>query len=196
MIALLSHLLTPLQAFNEAVLRIGRAVAILAIALMVLAILIQVFFRYALNNPLPWPDEAARFAMLWMTGLIAPMAYRRGGFVAIDTVLRLLPERSAALLSLALLVISGLVLGVAIEIGWGEINGFLSKAKTASLYYVNSSLEWVKLPRRWMMASFFVCVVLLLTVNIELLLRTLITLAGGGGYLKEISPREDEIMAE
>ncbi len=194
--ALLNALLLPLQAFNETVLRIGRGIAILAIALMVLAILIQVFFRYVLNNPLPWPDEAARFAMLWMTGLIAPTAYRRGGFVAIDTVLRTMPERSAAVLSLALLAISGLVLGIAIEIGWGEITGFLSKAKTASLYFLDGSFEWVKLPRRWMMASFFVCVVLLFTVNVELFLRTLIALAGGGGSLKELGPHEDEIMAE
>ncbi len=39
---------------------------------MVVCILIQVFFRYVLNNALPWPDEAARFLMLWMTGFIAP----------------------------------------------------------------------------------------------------------------------------
>jgi len=191
--ALLTGLLMPVQAFNEVALRIGRGVAILAIALMVLAILVQVLFRYALNNPLPWPDEAARFAMLWMTGLIAPTAYRRGGFVAIDTVQRTMPERSAAVLSLALLAISGLVLGMAVEIGWGEITGFLSKASTASLYFLDSSLDWVKLPRRWMMASFFVCVVLLFSVNVELFLRTLITLAGGGANLKDIAPDEDGI---
>jgi len=191
--ALLTGLLMPVQAFNEVALRIGRGVAILAIALMVLAILVQVLFRYALNNPLPWPDEAARFAMLWMTGLIAPTAYRRGGFVAIDTVQRTMPERSAAVLSLALLAISGLVLGMAVEIGWGEITGFLSKASTASLYFLDSSLDWVKLPRRWMMASFFVCVVLLFSVNVELFLRTLITLAGGGANLKDIAPDGDGI---
>ncbi len=194
--ALLTRLLMPIQTFNEVTLRIGRGIAILAIAVMVVAILIQVFFRYALNNPLPWPDEAARFAMLWMTGLIAPMAYRRGGFVAIDTALRAMPSRAAAMLTLVLLAVSGLVLGIAIDIGWAEINGFLSKAKTASLYYLNTSFEWVKLPRRWMMASFFVCVVLLFTVNVELFLRTLITLAGGGGSLKDLKPHEDEIMAE
>jgi len=192
--ALLTGLLMPGQAFNEVALRIGRGVAILAIALMVLVILVQVLFRYALNNPLPWPDEAARFAMLWMTGLIAPTAYRRGGFVAIDTVQRTMPERSAAVLSLALLAISGLVLGMAVEIGWGEITGFLSKASTASLYFLDSSLDWVKLPRRWMMASFFVCVVLLFSVNVELFLRTLITLAGGGANLKDIAPDGDGIM--
>jgi len=193
---LLTGLLTPVQAFNEVALRIGRGVAILAIALMVVAILVQVFFRYALNNPLPWPDEAARFAMLWMTGLIAPRAYRHGGFVAIDTAQRAMPERSAAVLSLALLAMSGLVLGMAIEIGWGEITGFLSKASTASLYFLDSSLDWVKLPRRWMMASFFVCVVLLFTVNVELFLRTLITLAGGGVHLKDLAPGENGSTAE
>ncbi|MCY3994669.1 MAG: TRAP transporter small permease subunit [Rhodobacter sp.] len=193
---LLTGLLTPVQAFNEVALRIGRGVAILAIALMVVAILVQVFFRYALNNPLPWPDEAARFAMLWMTGLIAPTAYRHGGFVAIDTAQRAMPERSAAVLSLALLAMSGLVLGMAIEIGWGEITGFLSKASTASLYFLDSSLDWVKLPRRWMMASFFVCVVLLFTVNVELFLRTLITLAGGGVHLKDLAPGENGSTAE
>lgn len=194
--ALLNAALLPFQLFNDVVLRIGRGIAIVAIALMVLAILIQVFFRYVLNSALPWPDEAARFAMLWMTGLIAPMAYRRGGFVAIDMALRALPERVAAILSLALLFIAGAVLVLAIDIGWGEINGFLSRAKTASLYYITLDLEWAKVPRRWMMASFFVGVVLLFIVNIELILRALITLLGGGDTLKELAPPEDELMAE
>jgi len=192
----LTGLLIPIRAFNDVALRIGRGIAIVAIALMVVAILIQVFFRYALDNPLPWPDEAARFAMLWMTGLIAPLAYRRGGFVAIATRPRMMPDRAAAALSLVLLAISGLVLGMAIDIGWGEITGFLSKAKTASLYYPDLSLEWVKLPRRWMMASFFVCVVLLFTVNVELFLRTLVTLSGGGDHLGGSASREDGIMVE
>ena len=78
--------LTPLQVINDVVLKTGRDIAVVAMVLMVVAILIQVFFRYILNNALPWPDEAARFMMLWMTGLIAASAYRRGGFVAIDMV--------------------------------------------------------------------------------------------------------------
>ena len=90
--------MTPLRLVNEAVLALGRAIGIVAVAAMVIAILVQVFFRYALNNALPWPDEAARFCMLWMTGLMAPTAFRRGGFVAIDTVVRLLPARIGALI--------------------------------------------------------------------------------------------------
>jgi len=196
--ALLTGLLMPFQLFNDVVLRIGRGVAVVAIALMVLAILIQVFFRYVLNNALPWPDEAARFAMLWMTGLIAPMAYRRGGFVAIDMVVRMLPERIGALLSLFLLAVAGVVLAMAVQIGWGEVTGFGGRFATASLY-IPLSLDFseaFRVPRSWMMLSFFVGVVLLLIVNIELMLRSIITLLGAGDGLKPLHAPEDEIMAE
>ena len=194
--SLLNVLLRPVQTFNEKVLMIGRAIAVVAIGLMVVAILIQVFFRYALNSPLPWPDEAARFAMLWMTGVIAPLAYRRGGFVAIDTLARALPQRLAAFLMLILLGIALLVLVQAVAIGWGEVTGFMSRAKTASLYYVDLRLEWVKVPRQWMMLSFYTCVVLLLMVNIELILRAVIRILGGGAGLVDIAPSEQDIVAE
>ena len=81
-----------LEKINTFFLRIGRQFAWIAILLMVIVILVQVFFRYVLNNALPWPDEVARFLMLWMTGLIAPSAYRWGGFVSIDLLERFLPK--------------------------------------------------------------------------------------------------------
>ena len=194
--SLLHGLLWPLQTWNDIVLKIGRWVSIVAIGLMVVAILIQVFFRYILNNALPWPDEAARFMMLWMTGLMAPMAYRRGGFVAIDMLVEALPKGLGAILSLILLLISGFVLAFAIPIGIGEITGFSAKFATASLH-IPTALdfsEWLRVPRWWMMLSLLVGVVLLMIVNIELILRTVITLLGG--TVKDLAPPEEEIMAE
>ena len=180
------------------VLRIGRGLAMFAIAMMVLAILIQVFFRYVLNNALPWPDEAARFAMLWMTGLIAPQAYRRGGFVAIDMVPRMLPPRIGALMALVLLVLAGFVLGMAVSIGWNEVTGFGGRFTTAALYLPTSVdfSTFYRIPRSWMMASLLVGVVLLLIVNIELLLRAIITILGHGRTLRPHGAPEDELMAE
>lgn len=175
-------LLRPLEWVNATLLRFGRGVGVVLIALMVTAILIQVFFRYVLNNALPWPDEFARFCMLWMTGLMAPTAYRRGGFVAIDILERAIPRGAAAALALILLAIAGMVLIIAVQIGWGEINGFGAKFKTASLYYPTFD-GWEKMPRRFMFASLLVGVVLLLMVNVELILRNLITLMGGGDRL-------------
>lgn len=189
-------LLKPFQIWNDTVLQLGRWLSIAAIALMVLAILVQVFFRYVLNNALPWPDEAARFMMLWLTGLMAPMAYRRGGFVAIDMLVEALPTRLGAALSFLLLVISGAVLALAAKIGWAEFTGFGGRFATASLY-VPTALDfsqWYRVPRSWMMASLFVGVVLLLIVNIELILRSLITMTGGGGRLKPLV--DDDLTVE
>ena len=203
-------LLKPFQLFNDIVLPIGRKIAIVLIALMVVAILIQVFFRYVLNNALPWPDEAARFAMLWLTGLIAPMAYRRGGFVAIDTAVSALPRRPAHVLNFVLLCLALVVLVFAVRIGWGELTSFMAKANTASLFVpfnfagicealdikATADTVWCRVPRLWAFASLWVGCVLLLIVNIELMLRSLIAILGHEDDLKPLTLPEDELMAE
>ena len=184
--------LAPLRLFNESALAFGRFVGIVAVGLMVVAILVQVFFRYVLNDALAWPDEAARFCMLWMTGLMAPTAFRRGGFVAIDMLVQLLPRGLGALLSFALLFVSLLVLVVAVQIGWSEVTGFSGKFATASLYVPTSwSFEsWFRVPRSWMMASLLVGLVLLISVNLELILRAMVRMLGGEDRLPAIALEE------
>ena len=173
---------------NETVLRLGRAIGVVAIALMVIVILVQVFCRYVLGNALPWPDEAARFCMLWMTGLMAPTAFRRGGFVAIDMIPMMLPKLLGRILMLLLLAVSLIVLTVAVQIGWSEVTGFGGRFATAALYLPTSFGfdTWYRIPRSWMMASLLVGVALLLIVNIELILRSIATLLGGGAQLPKI----------
>ena len=181
-------LATVFKVINDLLLRIGRGIGVVAVAAMVVAILIQVFFRYILNNALPWPDEAARFCMLWMTGLMAPTAFRSGGFVAIDVIDSLLPSKALQLLQIILLVVCLVVLIFAVQIGWKEVNGLGGRFATASLY-VPTSLgfdEWYRVPRSWMMLSLFVGVVLLILVNVELILRRVISLFGGGDSLPVI----------
>lgn len=181
-------ILKPLQFFNDHVLRFGRAIAIIAIALMVVVILIQVFFRYVLNNALPWPDEAARFLMLWMTGLMAGSAYRRGGFVAIDMLEQVLPRRTAAVLSLVLLALSLAVLLVGVRLGWNHVNsGWLFASSSLKLPLALVGMTTVKIKLAWMYMSLFVGLILLALVNIELILRSLITFGGRGDQLVSLA---------
>ena len=182
---LLLTVLAPISWVNGALLKIGRGIGIAAIAAMVAAILVQVVARYVFNNALPWPDEAARFCMLWMTGLMAPTAFRRGGFVALDLVAGLLPKAAAALLSLFLLLISLAILIVALPIGFSEVTGFGGRFATASLYLPTFD-GWFRVPRSWMMLSLLGGVVLLLMGNIELILRSIVTLLGGGDRLPDL----------
>jgi TRAP-type C4-dicarboxylate transport system permease small subunit len=181
--------LSPISLVNAQLLKLGRAIGIVAVALMVVSILVQVFFRYILNNALPWPDEAARFCMLWMTGLMAPTAFRQGGFVAIDMLVIALPRVVGQMLTLFLLLLSLLVLVVAVNIGWSEVTGFGGRFATASLYVPTSFGfdEWLRVPRSWMMASLLVGVILLVMVNVELILRATVGLLGGGDRLSDIS---------
>lgn len=191
--AILLGLLAPLQVVLDVVLRIGRWIAVVAIALMVLAILLQVFCRYVLGNALPWPEEAAIFLMLWMTAVIAPSAYRRGGFVALEMLSLALSKRPAAVLSLVLLVISGAVLYIGAQLGLGEMGSLAGKFKSASLKY--PTLEgWQKMPNSWQLASLVTGLWLLFIVNIELVLRALVTLLGGEDSLRPML--DTELKAE
>ena len=127
-------LLKVLVGFNTIFLRLGRQLATIAIGLMVIIILIQVFFRYGLNSALPWPDEAARFLMLWMTGFIAPSAYRWGGFVSIEMLFHFLPSRMVKIVTLMLLMISLLVLVVGLQLGLKHVDsGWLFSSSSLSL---------------------------------------------------------------
>ncbi len=208
--------LWPLRVVNDALSRAGMALGIAAVAAMVVAILIQVFFRYVLDNALAWPDEAARFLMLWMTGLMAPTAFRRGGFVAIDMVVRMLPRAPGAALALALLALSLVVLLTGFRIGASEVCGIGGRFDTVSLWAPDLGLRvnlralcalnltgalgwempaaglgaWMKVPRWWMMLSIHAGVMLMILVNIELILRALVTLLGGAERLPAIAGAE------
>ena len=173
---ILKLILGVIAAINSFVLAIGRNIAWVALALMVVVILIQIFFRYALNSALPWPDEAARFLMLWMTGLIAPSGLRQGGFVAIDTLPRMMTQRMASLLMLIILVLAAIVLAMAISIGWKHTMGFGGNFDSSSL---KIPLDWfggesMRVKLRYMYGSLLVGVILMLTVSVELILRNLI----------------------
>lgn len=178
--SLLTAAIRPLSWINAHLLRIGRAAGIAAIAVMVAVTLAQVVARYGLGSALAWPDEAARFCMLWMTGLMAPTAFRRGGFVAIDILPGLLPRVPALILNLMLLSVSLLVIVVALQIGWREVTGLGGRFDSASLFLpVSTDLsEWYRVPRSWMMASIPVGLAMLALVGIELILRNLALLAG------------------
>ena len=143
--------------------------------LMVIVILLQVFFRYVLNNALPWPDELARFLMLWMTGFIAPSAYRWGGFVSIEMLPQMLPKMIENILMLLLLSLSLGILVIGFKLGLQHVKVgwiFESSSIKIPLQLIGGKQEAIKLA--WMYMSLPVGIFLLILVNIELILRKLL----------------------
>jgi len=146
-----------------------------------------VFFRYVLNNALPWPDEAARFMMLWLTGLMAPIAFRRGGMVAITSILELAPRRLFTALNLLLLLISLCVLVIGARLGWDHVqSGWLFSSASLKVPLALIGLKSVKIKLAWMFMSLLVGIWLMILVNVELLLRAVIAAMGGGDALRPV----------
>ena len=180
-------ILRPLQWLNDLTGRVGRWLSIGAIAIMVAVILLQVFCRYVLNNALPWPDEAARFMMLWLTGLMAPVAFRHGGMVAITGVLELLPRQLVSAFSLLLLVTSLAVLVVGAQMGLKHVDsGWLFASSSLKLPLFLIGMKSVKIKLAWMYMSLLVGVWLMILVNIELILRSIVVALGGANRLRAV----------
>ena len=82
----------------------GAVVGLMAV--MVVTLAIQVFFRFVIKDPPPWTEELARYVFVWITFVGAAVAYRRGTHIVVDTILHLLPARVRAVLAW---VVDGLV---------------------------------------------------------------------------------------
>lgn len=68
-----------------------RYINIALISVMTFIILLQVFFRYVLNNPLTWTEEIARFIMVWMVFLGISMVSKRKLNISLDFFINKIP---------------------------------------------------------------------------------------------------------
>ena len=185
----LLNLTNLLGRLNSAVLTLGLWLGAGALGIMLVFILVQVFFRYILGDALAWSEEASRFLMLWMTGLMVPTAFRQGGFVAITMILDIFPRAIGTIIALLFLGLSGVLLFVGMRIGWAEAAGLGGRFAMPAIA-VPTSLDlstWMKVPRSWMMASLAAGVTMMFVVNIELILRGLLELFGRGERLQPIT---------
>jgi TRAP-type C4-dicarboxylate transport system permease small subunit len=81
--------------------RIACGTCVALFAAILVTMVLQVAFRYALATPLTWTEELARYLYIWACWLGAPVALRRGNHIAIAVVQERLPTRLGRLVSLA-----------------------------------------------------------------------------------------------
>ena len=110
------------------------------ILLMVAAVTVQVFTRYALGRPIAWVEESATYAFIWMAFVGASVGLKQGRHILIATFgSRLGPRTAAAMRMLAwMLVLATLV--VLVAQGW-KVMGVEGRSRTISLP--------IELPRSW-----------------------------------------------
>lgn len=88
-----AHVAERLEATLDLVTRGVEAILTLLVALLVALLFAQVVFRYAVNAPIMWAEQLARWVFVWITFLAASIVYRRGYHIAIDAFVSWLPLR-------------------------------------------------------------------------------------------------------
>lgn len=119
------------------------AIAVL-LAAMVLDVTIQVVFRYVIQNPPTWTEEAARFLCIWMVFLAAGLAFGRGSHIVVDALHLILPVGMRRLLliliNLACLAFLMVLVWQGVEMVWMTSN------TTSTALQLNMGIVYAALP--------------------------------------------------
>lgn len=108
----------PLAALNDALAAILRVLLVVAVAVLVLPVSLQIFSRYtALIPAYIWTEEMARFLFVWMIMLGAMLGVREGSHLTVDLWPRLGP-RAAALLDIVTKLAIAVLAWVFLAWGW------------------------------------------------------------------------------
>jgi C4-dicarboxylate transporter DctM subunit len=87
-------------------------------------VLAGVFFRYVLNSPLYWGEEAARLLLIWLSFIGAALAFERKAHISMDVLVRCLP---AAAQEVVEVVVNLLSIGFCLAIGHQTIALMISR---------------------------------------------------------------------
>jgi len=94
------------------VLQISITLGYVLLVIVTIVVLIGVFYRYILNNPLSWTEETARYILIWTTLLATSITIKERKTVRLTTIIRRIPEKNALILEMIFYIFIILVIGV------------------------------------------------------------------------------------
>ena len=134
-----NRLVRAVEACNRGILAWCRWGVVALVAAITVIVALGVFFRFVLNNSLPWTEEVAKFVMVWLAFIGAPIVLREGGHIAIDIVPTRLPSPLGPLLMILIQLVVMVVLAVLVYQGWALAWNALPQLATTvdvSLFYI------------------------------------------------------------
>lgn len=94
-----------LHRFARGYVRVIETTGILAMALVAVLAILQVWFRYVVGASLSWSEELMRHTTVWLAFLLAGLAYTRGEMMGFTLLRDMLPPPLRAAVRLAVRVI-------------------------------------------------------------------------------------------
>ena len=179
-----SRIVEKLGGFNGSVGLFARNIAACLIAIMTVAVLAGVFFRYVLNNSLAWTEDSSILMMIWVAFLVAPYAYRQGSHVGIELLVTSLPKPVFRIVRIVMhLLIMWLLMRFMQEAIIYVTRGFNMRANT------------IPIPIAYFRLIVPVSLGMMILVGIELIIRDVLSLTGPDRDLDDVdrvpaAPRE------
>ncbi len=164
--SILHKLMRLLAAINSAHCNASRIAAGGLLITMTSIVLLQIVFRYVLNDSLIWTEEVSKTMMVWAAFLVAPWAYRVGANVSINMFVDLLSRRMRLLIHLLLNL---LVLWIVL-VFLRESFGFWQRGFSIRAASLPIQMGWFYTIVPFAFAAMFL-------VGVELLLRDVLSLA-------------------
>lgn len=159
------RLLRIFATLNERLCNLARDTAGLLLVAMVVIVLLQIFFRYVLNNSLIWTEELSKTLMVWTALLVAPWAYRHGANVRIEMFVDELSNKAQRILTLGL----NLLVFWIVAVFFSESIGFVERGLTVRT-------DSLPIQVAWFYGIVPIAFALMLLVSVETLLRNVLAL--------------------
>ena len=171
-------LLRGLGALNGSLFSVCRWMAITLVAIIALIVILSVIFRYAFNNSLAWAEDAAKFLMVWLAFIGAPLGFRHGAHVSIELVPPGLPVVVTRIIRV---LVHSVVLALMATLAWYGWQFAWNGRTQVALTIGDVSMFWI-----------FICMpvgsAIMALVSLELLLTSLLGFA-------EPTVGEDEMIS-
>jgi len=112
--------------------------------IVTIVVLIGVFYRYILNDPLKWTEETARYILIWTTLLATSVTIKERKTIRLITIIKRVSEKTALILEMIFYIFIIFVIGVIakyslIMVLTRSIN-ILSPAMQINMFWSQSSL--------------------------------------------------------
>lgn len=135
---------TWLERLNDALLAFCRYALITIVGVLAVILIAAVFWRYALNNAIPWSEEISKYLMVWLTFLGAPIALRHAGHINIDLLMKLFADRGQQVFHLIIHLIIIVTMGIVLVMGIGFTQ--LGARQVASSISISMAYMYVAVP--------------------------------------------------
>lgn len=130
----------------------------LLLAVMVVDVSVQVFFRYVIQDPPTWTEELARYTFAWTIFLAMALAFGRGSHIVVDALVSAVPS---AVRRLLLIVSNIFVLIFLLVLVWQGVNMVgLTSNTTSTAMGLNMGMVYASLPTGSAIAALYVVLTL------------------------------------